>query len=58
MLKKELKGREMAKWGRVTWALAEEPRLSGVELMQARLLALDPQNPKTHFVQLTVILTN
>lgn len=53
-MKKELKAREKANWGRVMWALGEEPRLSDLELVQGRLMALDPNNPQTHFAQLTV----
>jgi large subunit ribosomal protein L45 len=58
LMKKEIKVRESGgKWAKVSWGLAEEPRLSNVELLQARLLALDPNNPKTHFAQLTVSIT-
>ena len=55
LMKKEIKVRQSGgKWSKVQWGLAEEPRLSDVELLQARLLALDPNNAKTHFAQLTV----
>mmetsp|Transcript_32105 Transcript_32105/g.91034 ORF Transcript_32105/g.91034 Transcript_32105/m.91034 type:complete len:215 (+) Transcript_32105:629-1273(+) len=54
LMKRELKARDKANWGKVSWGLAEEPRLSDLELVQGRMLALDPNNPKTHFVQMTV----
>mmetsp|Transcript_30433 Transcript_30433/g.76073 ORF Transcript_30433/g.76073 Transcript_30433/m.76073 type:complete len:245 (+) Transcript_30433:621-1355(+) len=58
LLKKELKGRERAKWGKVVWGMEQPLTASNVEVLQARLLALDPNNTKTHFAQITVRLTS
>lgn len=56
LMKREMKGRERAKWAKVTWELSEPLALSNVEVPQSRLLALDPNNTKTHFAQITVRL--
>ena len=42
-MKAQLRARASGGWARVEWALARRPGLHELELVHARLLALDPK---------------
>ena len=42
-IKKQLKGREQGGWKRIEWSLVEPPKLWQLEVLQARIVAMDPK---------------
>lgn len=55
-MKKQIKAREDGGWKRVDWALTQKPTLKEIEVVQGRLISVDPKNDNTGFAQLTVRL--
>ena len=53
-MKKQIKAREDGGWKRVDWALTHKPTLKEIEVVQGRLISIDPKNDNTGFAQLTV----
>lgn len=50
-VKRQLKVREDGGWKRIEWSLAAQPAPRDLEVLQARLLAMDPKvdcHPATH----------
>jgi large subunit ribosomal protein L45 len=53
-MKKQLKTREDGGWARVEWELLKAPTLKEIEVVQGRLVSIDPKNDNVGFAQLTV----
>lgn len=53
-MKRQLKAREDGGWQRVEWELLQAPTLKEMEVVQGRLVSIDPKNDNVGFAQLTV----
>lgn len=53
-MKKQLRQRQYGGWKRIEWTLKKKPDLYEMELVQARVIAADPKDDRSAFVQLTV----
>ena len=57
-MKRQIKAREDGGWKRLEWALVQAPTLKEIEVVQGRLISIDPKNDNTGFAQLTVRFTS
>ena len=53
-MKRQISTRQASGWDKVEWNMQDEPPLYDVELVQARIIAADPKDDSTGFVQMTV----
>ncbi|GAB4816777.1 hypothetical protein N2152v2_003823 [Parachlorella kessleri] len=53
-MKRQLKQREDGGWARVEWGMSHVPTIKECQVVQGRVIALDPKDDSTGFVQLTV----
>ena len=55
-MKRQIKAREDGGWKRVHWELVKKPTLKEIEVVQGRLISIDPKDDNTGFAQLTARL--
>lgn len=53
-MKRQISTRQTSGWDQIEWSMQKDPPLYDVELVQARIIAADPKDDSTGFVQLTV----
>lgn len=53
-MKRQIKAREEGGWARIDWAVTKPIEVRDLEVVQGRLIAIDPKNDNTGFAQLTV----